>query len=209
MAFSLIPRELKFFDLFDEAAAILTRASERFRALLGQFDRLAERAYEIREDENACAGVVERLRAAVGESFVTPFDRENIHALAISLEEVVDRIEEATARFEVFRIERPTDEAVVLGRIIHDCCTHLAEGVRQCRDMSKAERIAGHVREVVRLKGEVDRIYRECDSVLFAAPPADVLLLIKWRELYGALRDVVKSCRRAATALSEVVIKGS
>lgn len=208
MAFTLIPRELKFFDLFDQAAEVVDRISERFLKLVTEFDRLAERGYEIREDEHACEDVLRRTREAAEQSFVTPFDRENIHALIQSVNDLVDAVEESAARFEVFRIERPTSESVVLTRILHDCCHHVAEGLRLCRDWKNVDSIRNHAAEVVRLEGEVDRIHRDCDAALFAKPP-EILELIKWRDLYGSLQDAVNACRRVAQALSEIVVKGA
>ncbi len=208
MRFSLVPQEHRFFDLFDELAAILTRASERLLALVSQFDRLSERSYEIRQDESACDEVVARTVEAAESCFITPFDRENIHGLARAVNAVPDAIEEAAYRFETFRIERPSDEARLLARIAHDCCTHLAGGLTLLRHLANPDPIQGHVREVFRLEKEGDRVYRERDSDLFAHPP-EVLVLLQWRELYAVLRNVLRACLRVAQTLSEIVIKGS
>jgi predicted phosphate transport protein (TIGR00153 family) len=208
MRFSLIPREMKFFDMFDEVAAILTRAAEKFAQMVAQFDRLAERSYELRQEEHACDDVVGRIIKALDRSFVTPFDREDIHTLATRLDDVLDNMEETAHRFEVFRIEKPTSEAVVLARIVQDCCNNLAAAIRLCRTMNQVEQIQAHLREIGRLENEADRIYRDADSGLFANPP-DILMLIKWRELYGWLEETVDACKDVAQIISEIVIKGS
>lgn len=208
MRFSLIPREMKFFDMFDEVATILTRAAEKFAQMVGQFDRLAERSYEIRQEEHACDDVVARIIKSLDRSFVTPFDREDIHTLATRLDDVLDNMEETAHRFEVFRIEKPTSEAVVLARIVQDCCNNLAGAIRLCRTMSQVEQIQAHLREIGRLENEADRIYRDADSDLFANPP-DILMLIKWRELYSWLEETVDACKDVAQIISEIVIKGS
>src|SRR5262249_44628203 len=85
----LMPREEKFFDLFDEAADILVRASKKFFAMLSAFDRLQARADELKDEEHACDLVVERIIRALDRSFVTPLDREDIHRLATSLDNVL------------------------------------------------------------------------------------------------------------------------
>jgi hypothetical protein len=208
MRFSLIPREMKFYDLFDQVAGILTRASDKFLAMLTQFDRLAERSYELRQDEHACDEVVQQIIQALDRSFITPFDREDIHNLATMLDDVLDNMEETAYRFEVFRMEKPTSETVVLARIIKDCCTHLAESIRLLRNMKNIEQIQAHLREISRLENEADRIYRDTDGDLFANPP-DILLLIKLRELYGWLEETVDACKDVALVIAEIVIKGS
>jgi predicted phosphate transport protein (TIGR00153 family) len=208
MGFSLLPREMKFFDMFDEAAAILTRAGGKFLDMLTEFDRLSARSMEIKQEERACDEVVGRIIKALDRSFITPFDREDIHNLAASLDDILDNMEETSHRFEVFRIERPTPEAVELGRIIHECCIHLEHALRQLRSMKNAKTVQNHLKEIGRLENEADKIYRDADSGLFAAPP-DILMLIKWRELYGWLEETVDACKDVAQIISEIVIKGS
>jgi uncharacterized protein Yka (UPF0111/DUF47 family) len=152
--------------------------------------------------------VVGKIIQALDRSFITPFDREDIHTLATRLDDVLDNMEETAHRFVVFRIERPTPEAVSLARIIQECCLHLEHAVRGLRTMSNAEAIQTHLREITRLENEADKIYRDTDSALFANPP-DILLLIKWRELYGWLEETVDACKDVAMVVAEIVIKGS
>jgi uncharacterized protein Yka (UPF0111/DUF47 family) len=237
MAFSLIPREMKFFDMFDEAAAILTRASEKFLDMLTNFDRgpnppesfrspggsgihplqpgktdpadrVARRCEELRQEEHACDLVVGRIIKALDVSFITPFDREDIHTLATSLDDVMDNMEETAHRFLTFRIDRPTPEAVTLARIVRDCCGHLEQAIRLCRAMKDIDGIHTRLREISKLENDADELYRETDAALFANPP-EVLQLIKLRELYGWLEETVDACKNVTMIISEIVIKGS
>jgi predicted phosphate transport protein (TIGR00153 family) len=208
MRFSLIPRELKFFDMFEEGSAILNRAANQFLEMVTQFDRLAERSNELKREERAGDEVVERIIKALDRSFITPFDREDIHTLASSLDDVLDNMEETAHRFVVFRIDRPPASAVDLARIVQQCCVHLDEAIHLLRTMKQPEQIQNHLREITLLENEADKIYRDSDSALFANPP-DILLLIKWRELYGWLEETVDACKDVAQVISEIVIKGS
>ena len=208
MRFSLIPRATKFHDMFDEAAAVLTRAADKFLDMVTQFDRAPERSQELRQEEHALDQVVEKIIRQLDLSFITPFDREDIHTLATSLDDVLDNMEETAHRFVTFRIERPTKEAVSLARIIQQSCVHLAGAIRLTRTMKDVEGIHGHLREISRLENEADEIYRNTDGALFADPP-DLLQLIKLRELYGWLEETVDACKDVAMIISEIVIKGS
>src|SRR5947209_18408062 len=123
MRFSLLPREMKFFDMFDEVGAILTRASARFVALVTEWDRVTEHSYELRQEEHACDEAVERIIKALDRSFITPFDREDIHTLAGLLDDILDTMEETAHRFVVFRIQQPTTEAVRSARRVQDCAS--------------------------------------------------------------------------------------
>jgi uncharacterized protein Yka (UPF0111/DUF47 family) len=205
---SLIPREERFFDLFDEASALLTRASGKFLDMVTAFDRLPERGQELKAEEHAVDEVIGKIIEALDRSFITPLDREDIHSLATSLDDVMDNMEETAHRFAVFRIDRPTPQMVDMARIIRDGCQHLEGAVHLIRRLKNAEQIQGHLREITRLENEADAIYRDCESSLFANPP-DILLLIKLRELYGWLEETVDACKDAAHVISNVVIKGS
>jgi predicted phosphate transport protein (TIGR00153 family) len=208
MRFSLIPREEKFFDMFDEASGLLNKAADSFLAMVTHFDRLVERSNEIKQQEHACDEVVGRIIQALDRTFITPMDREDIHTLATRLDDVLDNMEETAHRFVTFRIEKPTPAAESMARIIHECCNHLSAAIRLCRTMKDIEGIQNHIREISRLENEADGIYRESDGALFANPP-DILLLIKWRELYGWLEETVDACKDLAMIVSEIVIKGS
>jgi hypothetical protein len=208
MRFSLIPREEKFFDMFDDAAMILSRAAGKFLDMVTHFDRLPARSNEIKFEETAADEVVERIIKALDRSFITPFDREDIHTLATSIDDILDNMEETAHRFVVFRIEKPTEETIALARIIQDSCLHLEQAIRQLRSMRYVNSIQKHLKEIGKLENEADRIYRETDCALFANPP-DILMLIKWRELYGWLEETVDACKQVAQVLSEIVIKGS
>ena len=208
MRFSLIPRETKFFDLFDRTASVLCRASERFLALVTHFDRLPDRAAEIKRDEHECDQIVGQIITALDQTFITPFDREDIHALATALDDVLDNLEETAHRYAAFRVDRPTPAAVELARITRECCSRLGEALGLLRTMKDVEGIQARLREITDLENEADRIYRDSDGALFANPP-DILMLIKLRELYGWLEETVDACKSVGMVISEIVIKGS
>src|SRR5262245_29805949 len=152
LGFTLIPRELKFFDMFDEAIAIINRAAGKFVDLLVTYDNLQERCRELKEEETKLDRVIGGIITALDQTFITPFDREDIHTLATRLDDILDNMEETAHRFAVFRIDRPTEVAVKLGRIILECCTHLEKAIRECRNLRKADEIQSHLREIGRLE---------------------------------------------------------
>jgi predicted phosphate transport protein (TIGR00153 family) len=209
MRFSLIPRETKFFDMFEEVAAIQTRAAGKFLDMVKEYDQLDARSNELRFEELASDEVVERIIQALDKSFITPFDREDIHTLATSLDDVLDNMEETANRFAMFRIDKLTPEAVSLAEIIQDCCLHLEHAIRALRTMKNVQLVQNHLKEIGRQENKADKIYRDTESKLFANPPADILLLIKWRELYSLLEATVDACKNVSQVISEIVIKGT
>jgi len=208
MRFSLMPREQKFFDLFDEAAGIVSRAAGKFLDMVTAFDRLPARANELKLEERACDEVIGRIIKALDRSFITPFDREDIHTLASKFDDILDNMEETAHRIEVFRLDKPTPQAQAMARIIQECCLHLEYAIRACRTLKHPKGVQDHLKEITRLENEADNIYRDSDSGLFANPP-DILMLIKLREVYGWLEETVDACKDVAQVISEIVIKGS
>jgi predicted phosphate transport protein (TIGR00153 family) len=211
MRFSLIPRELKFFDMFDDIAATLTRASTKFLEMLTKFDSLPARGLDIKKEEETGDGLVEKTLKALDKTFITPFDREDTHNLVTRLDDVLDNLEETAHRFEVFRIEKPTRASIQLANIIKESAQHLEEAIHHLRTMKKAEAIQKRILLVGTLENEADQLYREVDAALFddAVPPDDILSLIKWRELYSWLEETVDACKEVANVISEIVIKGT
>jgi predicted phosphate transport protein (TIGR00153 family) len=208
MRFWLMPREEKFFDMFDEVAAIISRAASKFLALVTEFDRLSARSNELKFEEHACDEVVERIILALDRSFITPFDREDIHSLATTLDDILDHMEETANRFTIFRIDRPTPEMGALAKIIQESCLHVEYAIRAIRNLKNPEIINNHLKEVGRLENQADKIYRDTESALFANPP-DLLMLIKYRELYSWLEETIDACKDVTLVISEIVIKGS
>ena len=221
MRFSLIPREMKFFDMFDEFAATITQAGKKFHEMVTAFDKLEIRSHELKREEDACDASVEKIIKALDRTFITPFDREDIHTLATSMDDIMDNMEKTAYRLEVFRIAQPTPESIELARIIKESCSRVEAAVRLLRDMRNSEKIHALIREIGQLENDADRVYRKADGALFAnlvlsngngAHPIttmDVLALIKWREIYEWLEETVDACKQVANVISEIVIKGT
>jgi predicted phosphate transport protein (TIGR00153 family) len=210
MRFSLLPREIKFFDMFDEMGATLIRASSKLLDMLTDFDDLPVRGLDIKKEEESGDAIVQKILEALDRTFITPFDREDIHNLATRLDDVLDNLEETAHRFEVFRIEKPTRAAIQLASIVKECCQHLDQALRQLRRMKRPEEIQRCILNISQLENEADRLYREVDAALFDdAKPGEVLSLIKWRELYAWLEETVDACKEVVHVISEIVIKGS
>src|SRR5438105_9034642 len=156
MRFSLIPRETRFFDMFEEVAATIHRAAVKFLDMVTVFDDLAARGQEIKKEEETCDLQVEKIIKALDRTFITPFDREDIHTLATKLDDILDHMEETAHRFEVFRLEKPPGPAVAMARIIQECCLHLEHAVRACRTLKHPKAIQDHLKESTRLENEAD-----------------------------------------------------
>lgn len=203
-----IPREEKFFDMFDRVGDIVARAARVFADMVEKFDRLDMRARELRELEHECDVAVETILTSLGRTFLTPLDREDIHNLATKLDDVLDNLEETAYRLVSFRIAQPTSEAVNLALIVVKSCEFVQKAVKLCRHQIGSEEIVQVLREISRLENEADDIFRRVEAELFASPP-EIMMFIKLRELYSWLETTVDSCRDVAHVINEIVVKGS
>jgi uncharacterized protein len=220
MRFSLIPRDTTFFDMFDEYAATVTQAAGKFHEMVTVFDRLETRCRDLKSCEDACDAHVAKIITSLGRTFITPFDREDIHTLATRIDEVMNNMEKTAYRLDAFRIENPTPATTELARIVKECCIRLETAIKLLRDMRNSEKIQVLLREIGKLENDADRVYRHADAALFsdlvepngnggAVAPIDVLALIMWREIYDWLEETVDACKHVANVISEIVIKAT
>ncbi len=208
MRFSLIPREQKFFDQFDAVTKIIVTAAQTFAELVDHFDHRERRMNELRELEHKCDIAVAGILTSLGRTFITPFDREDIHALATSLDDVLDNLEEAAFRLTAYGIEKPTPEAVKMALIIQESCNHVQRAVSLSRKHISSEKMAIELREISRLENMADEVYRNVEADLFANPP-EIMTFIKQREVYAWLENTVDACRDVAHVLNEIAVKAS
>ena len=208
MRLSWIPREHKFFDQFDGVTKIIVDAAQMFADLVDHFDHRERRMNDLRELEHQCDVAVAGILTSLGRTFITPFDREDIHTLATSLDDVLDNMEEAAYRLTAFRIDKPTPEAVKMSLIIQQACNHVQRAVHLCRGQLGSNEIATELREISRLENEADEVFRNVEADLFANPP-EIMTFIKQRDLYAWLESTVDSCRDVAHVINEIVVKGS
>lgn len=207
MHFSLIPRERKFFDMFDEIAAMLVEASD---SLVGLFERSGEaqqRTAELREFEHRCDEAVANVLRSLGQTFITPMDREDIHALATSLDSVLDNMEGAAYRVTALRVGEPTRQAMRLAEIIRDAVRAVKQAVQLCRDGLSSKEMEQTLCEIAQLENDADDVYREAVAELFAGP-SDLLQLIKWKELYDWLENTADAARTVGHVITGIVAKG-
>ncbi len=202
-----IPRDHKFFDLLDQVGDLVARAARAFAAMVAEFDQLEVRARELRELEHECDLAVESILTALGRTFLTPLDREDIHNLATGLDDVLDSMEETSYRLASFRMEQPTSEAVDMALIVMRSCDHLQRAVKMCRRHIGTDDLVRVLREVSRLENEADQIFRKVEAGLFADPP-EMMTFIKLRELYSWLEATTDACRRVAHVINEIAVKG-
>ena len=201
----LIPREERFFDLFEEDASNMLSAARLLEAMLRSYDAPEQRAQEIRDVEHRGDELSHEIGRRLESTFVTPFDREDIHALISALDDVVDFIEESADTFILYRIEAPTAVAVQQASIIVKQCEQLHEALSNLRGFKGLEK---YWIEVHRLENEGDRLARKAIAGLFANEQ-DAIALVKWKDIYGLLEETIDKCEDVANLIERIVVKNA
>ena len=203
----LIPRETKFFEMFVEIANNVTEGARVLSELLHNYDyaTMPAAVAKIASIEHRGDEMTHRILIKLNQTFITPFDREDIHLLASSLDDVLDFIFAAGDRLQTYKITQPSPSAKALAAIILKQAEELVKAVAL---LEKNGRVLEHCVEVNRLENEADRVTREAIGRLFDGD-YDPITLIKLKELLEALEDASDKAEDVADVLETVILKSA
>jgi uncharacterized protein len=203
LAFRLIPREEKFYDDFQALADELKRGAEILEAMLAPDKPLWGKADEIKEVEHKCDFLTHEIIQRLNRTFVTPLDREDIHALARSLDDVMDSIDAAATIVRLYRLDSVRFGARELARII----TASTKQVRLALDALAVHKgVITHAVEINRLENEADRVHQDSVGRLFEEEQNPIIVM-KWKETLDFLEAATDRCEDVANVLEGVVVK--
>lgn len=205
MSFRLLPKDVRFFDLFTADGENLQAAAGKLREMIESFDRLDERVTEIQALEKRGDEIDREINQRLEDAFITPFDREDIHELTVRLDDVVDGIQATAETLVIYGIDRPTDEARTLSRILADQSDSLLSALRKLDGLKDLDADLVRVHD---LEHEADRLSRSAIAKLFAGSP-DPLDVIKWRDLYRELENAIDAAEDAAEAIERMFHKAT
>jgi predicted phosphate transport protein (TIGR00153 family) len=203
MRFKVIPRDEGFYDLFEKSAANLAETSRVLLKLLTDYHDPESVHSEIRQREHEGDEITHQIMRALNTTFVTPFDREDIHRLASGIDDVLDYIEAVSDLLVLHRIEQPLPEM----RQQADVLSRSAEEVYQA--ISRLESLKGldrHWVEINRLENEGDRVYRQTVAHLFSGK-YKAMDVLKWKDLVDQLEAAIDGCEDVANTLESILLK--
>jgi hypothetical protein len=201
--FSLFPKQEDFFTLFRRQAELAHKGADLLHQMMQRYDRLDERAQELKAVEHEADGVTHEVFAKLNRSFVTPLEREDIHDLASGLDDVLDAVEAIGTRLVLFKIPNSTPAAIQLTQIIATAAAQIENAVEHLRDSSN---LLDHTVEINRLENEADNVSRHAVADLFSGTH-DLLDVMRWREIYGRLEGAADKCEDVANTIEAIVLK--
>jgi len=203
--FSLFPRDHKFYDEFVALSAELQVGSRLLETMLAKDPPIWDKADEIKEVEHKCDVLTHQVIQRLNSTFVTPIDREDIHELARSLDDVMDALDAAAAVVRLYKIDRVRFGARELARIVSQSTDELRLAVEA---LERRKGVTVRAIELHRLENEADRVHYEALSRLFAEE-RDPIAIIKWKEILDFLEAATDRCEDVANVLEGVVVKHS
>lgn len=203
---SLLPREEKFFDLFEQGARSMVQAAEKLKEVVDKWENVEALVAEITEIEHQADTITHQIYAQLHRTFVTPFDREDISHLAGSIDDVTDFVQSAADAMIVYKIERPGKSARELADIIVTASKEVLKAVTLLNNRKNVKEMLAVCVEINRLENMADRIYRSALGGLFDGQTnlADV---IKWREIYEHMETATDRCEDVADAIEGIALK--
>jgi predicted phosphate transport protein (TIGR00153 family) len=201
----LIPRETKFFDMFVEMAQNLIEGAGLMKELLEDFRNVPSQVGRLKDIEHRGDDMTHALMTKLNQTFITPFDREDIHRLASSIDDVLDLLNAAGDRIMVYKINAVTKDSAVLAGLILQQSEQLAKALA---GLEKQQHVLEHCVEINRLENEADRVTREAVGHLFETE-RDPIQLIKIKELYEVLELATDKAEDAANVLEAVILKSA
>lgn len=206
--FRIVPRDEEFFVLFERAAQNIHDGAEVLKDLLDNFEGVREKARIIEEIEHKGDTITHDIIKKLDTTFITPIDREDILALASSLDDIIDLVHGAARRIVLYKIAEPTPQAKELGFLILKSARELHRGIAKMGKGRKLNGVYEHCVEVNSLENEADRVCRDAIAHLFENEKNPVEI-IKWKEIYETLETATDRCEDAANVLESVALKNA
>jgi len=207
-----MPREVKFFDLFNDHAKEIVRGADALVAVMAALNQsqaaAAAHAETLDAIEARADKITDETMAMLHATFITPLDRDEIHQLIKHLDDVLDTMQDAAGTVTTYDIRRATPEAIRFAEIIRASCQIVAKAVGMLHSMNNGPAILEACKEISKLESDADIVLRDAMSKLFREEP-DVRELIKLKAIYELLETVTDCCKHVATTLEAIVLENS
>lgn len=206
MLFKFIPREEKFFDLFEQAASKIAEGARLLKEMIEFYENPSAKASKIKEVEHELDIITHTTIERLNKTFVTPLDREDIHSLISHMDDVLDSIEAVARRLVLYKVEKTTPELLAMVKTLIKAIEVMSKAIIGLRDMKHPQIILNYCIELNSLENEGDDLYRIALAHLFDHEK-DPIELIKWKEIYEIMEASVDCCEDVANVIEGVVVK--
>lgn len=201
----LLPRDEKFFELFEKAAEVVFAGAETLQQMLSDFDNAEVYRKKIGDLEHEGDAVIHAVMDKLNRTFVTPFDQEDIRAIASRLDDIIDFTQAAAERLVLYQVKEPYPDSVELAGVLVKTVRQVQAAVGMLRDLGQRRSILEVCIEINRLENAGDKLYREALGRLFCE--GNVIELLRWKEIFEQIEQAVDQCEDLADVIESVVVK--
>ncbi|MGH7298466.1 MAG: DUF47 domain-containing protein [Polyangiaceae bacterium] len=205
MGFRILPREEKFFGLFNDLAKRVVEGAHKLLALVRDYSDIERQCRAIKDVEHEADLVTHEIIDRLNKSFVTPLEREDIRALALCLDSVVDDIEAIADCFFLYGVKKPTPQCEQMVEIIVKAVDQIQKAVESLQNLKE---VGVFTSEIKRLENMSDVVARERIGKLFSEEN-DIRELIRWKEIYEQLESCADRCEDVADVIEDIVVKNA
>lgn len=204
--FNLLPRDTVFFDLFEGMSRHIVRSAENLRTLAQKFPDISASIQHIREEEHAADDLAHQALDRLDRTFITPFDREDIHDLVGELDDIVDAVDALAKRFPLFHIKKMEPMFLKQAEVLVGAAVTLDDAVHRLRKSRKLSELSDTLIEIHHRESQGDDNHHAAMSYLFGGG-IDALEVIKWKELYDLIENAIDGCEDVGNTLERIVLK--
>jgi predicted phosphate transport protein (TIGR00153 family) len=204
----LLPKEHRFFELFEQQAAVIKKGLDLFELLLQNYSRRKELTQQIKDVENDADAVAHQIIQLLNNTFVTPFDREDIQTLVNRMDDVMDLLEKASARMEIYDLPAPPENIDKMLAILQEAFHRISSAVGMLKNLKHREAIFQICVEVNSLENQGDIVLRTSLERLFKGA-SDPFYVIKAKEIYESLEDAIDRCEDLSNVIETIIIKNA
>ena len=201
-----LPKEDRFFTLFKQHANMVVEGIDLFELFFKDYSKRDELAARIKKVENNADDIAHEIYDLLNRVFVTPFDREDIRALTNHMDDIIDMVEKAGTRMEIYDILSPPDAARELAQVLKNAFSKLGEAIGLLSDLKQKEKILKICVDVNQIENQGDIVLRQALKILFENP-SDPFQLMKEKEIYELLEDAIDRCEDLANVIETILIK--
>jgi len=200
-------KKQNFFELFDKVASNILHAATLLVAIMEHFTNLDNWAQEVHQLENDGDLLTHDIIKKLNKTNITPIDREDIHALASTLDDILDFIWGTAARLAIFRMKESTKEAVIMSKELLTTVELVHKAIKKLEEKNYSH-MQEYCIEINKLENKIDRVFRDALGHLFDEIK-DPILVIKWKEIYEHLENASDKCEDVADILESIAIKNA
>jgi uncharacterized protein len=201
-----LPKETSFFDFFEQHAALTIEGAKEFLALVTTSTNINAKCRRISDIEHETDVITHRCVEALHKTFITPIDRDQIHRLITRMDDIMDYVEAAAERIELYELTNMTSDVRDLAEVLHRATIQVEAAIRGLRKLKDPQSVLRVCVDINRLENEADAVLRRSVARLFKEEK-DPIMVIKWKEIYENLENASDRCEDVANIIEGVILE--